>query len=251
MRRELELFTRRLLLAGAACLVLLSAAAAAQETFRLRRASPKYDVTVTVAACGGPEQDGNENTCGGAGTVALTRKGARAPFQTLRLENVEIYKDTVAYNSRGGKHRGLYSEEYGVVFEDFDFDGEQDLAVCNGRNSGYSGPSYDIFLYDRASGRFVRSRRLTELNEGAYLGLFHRDTRRRLLVTYSKSGCCYHETEKFRVVGGRPVLVEKISEDATVTDDAGRSFVVTTTRRRVGRRWVETVRRERIKEENR
>jgi hypothetical protein len=45
------------------------------------------------------------------------------------------------------------------------------------------------------------------------------------------------------------VLVEKVIEDATRTDAAGEGFVLVTTRKRVGRRWVETRKREKLERE--
>ena len=212
--------------------------------FRIERASKRYDLAVRVKECGGPEQNDNPDTCGGPARVSFYRKGAKTPFQILRLPNVEIYRETPAHNPQtSAPPRRLYAEEYGFVFDDFNFDGAEDVAICNGRNSGYGGPSYSVFLFDAKSRKFVGNRRLSELAEGAYLGLFFPDRKKKQLVAHSKSGCCHHETEKYRVVNGRPVLVEKITEQATGRDD-GAFDVVTTTRTRVGRRWVTRVRRE-------
>jgi len=215
-----------------------------EQEFRIERASRKYDLAVRVEECGGSEQNDDPDTCGGPARVSFYRKGAKTPFQILRLPNVEIHRETLAHNPQtSATPRGLYAEEYGFVFDDFNFDGAEDVAVCNGRNSGYNGPSYSVFLFDAKSRKFVENRRLSGLAEGAYLGLFFPDRKRKQLVAFSKSGCCYHETEKYKVVNGRPVLVEKITEQAAGRDD-GAFDVVTTTRRRVGGRWVTRVKRE-------
>jgi hypothetical protein len=144
------------------------------------------------------------------------------------------------------KPRGIYEEEYTVVFDDFDFDGTQDLAICSGRKGGYGGPSYNVYLFDKKANHFVENRRLNRLTENVYLGLFFPDAKRRLLIAYSKSGCCYHETEEYQMVKGRPKLVKKIIEDATAGNG---SIVRVTTKRLVNRKWVSTVRRERINKE--
>lgn len=233
---------RRLCLA--ALLLLPSAAARAQETFRARNVSARYDAAVEVTGCGGAGQDSVGGECSGPGTVSLYRKGSRRPFQVLRLPNLWLERETVAHGPvAGAPPRALYAEEYGLVFDDFNFDGREDLAVCNGRDSGYGGPSYTVFLFEPKSGRFVGNSRLSSLAEGPYLGLFFPDPKKKTLTAYSKSGCCYHETATFKVVGNRPVLVEQVIEDATRTDDAGEGFVMVTTRKRVGRRWVERSRR--------
>jgi hypothetical protein len=247
MSRAAKFKTVRLLL----LLFALSFAArvgAAQETFEIRGASKIYDVTVSVEGCGGEGQNNSADTCSGRARVSISRKGVRKPFQVLTLENVELYTDTLAYNPETSeKPRGLYAEEYSVVFDDFDFNGAQDIAVCNGRNGGYSGPSYNVYLFNKQSNRFVENRRLTELTEGVYLGLFFPDPKKKLLVAYSKSGCCFHQTDKFRVVKNRPVLVESIIEDAFSGEG---KFVTITTKRLVGGRWVKKVRKEKMKEEN-
>lgn len=216
----------------------------AQETLKLDRASREYDVVIRVKACGGEEQRNDANTCNGPALVSLYKKGVRSPVQILSLPNIELYRDTVAYNpTMNKKPRGIYAEEYSVVFDDFDFDGTQDLAICNGRNGGYGSPSYNVYLFDKRSNRFVENRRLTRLTEGVYLGLFFPDAKRHLLIAYSKSGCCYHETEKYQMVSSKPILVEKMIEDATI---GNRDIVKVTTKTFVNGKWVTRVRKEHI-----
>ena len=232
-------------------LLLTAGTARAEETLRVRDASKKYELEVRVAGCGGAERLNDDNNCDGPARVSLYRKGSKAPFQVLRLRNLQLYKDTAAYSPETStKPRGIYAEEYTFVFEDFDFDGEEDLAVCNGRDGGYGGPSYNVYLFDRRSKRFVENRRLSRLTDAPYLGLFFRDPKKRLISVYSKSGCCYHETEVYRLVGGRPVLVEKVTEEATSTEDESEVLVITTTRKRVGGRWVPKTKKEKVKRES-
>ena len=226
-------------------------AASAAETIKVENVSKLYDLEVRVASCGGEGQDNDANRCNGPATVRVFRKGSRAPFQTLRLPNVELYKDTAAYSPEtSAKPRGLYAEEYSFVFDDFNFDGREDLAACNGRDAGYGGPSYTVFLFDARADKFAESRALSRLAGGEYLGLFFTDPKRKTLTAYSKSGCCYHETSVFSVVRGVPVLVEKTVEDATTEGGAPEGFMVVTTRKKVGGRWVVTKKRRKLETEN-
>lgn len=235
-----KLVPRTLLLASLA--LIAARVSHAQESFDVRDALRGYDLKVRVADCG-PE----EHVCAGPAQVRVFKKGASVATQSLSLPSVEVYRETVAHNSETSpKPRGLYAEEYSFVGEDFNFDGLEDLAVCNGRNGGYGGPSYDVFLFDRASRKFVESPRLSELTEGSYLGLFFADPKKRRLTAHSKSGCCYHETDVFRLVNNRPVLVEKVVEDATHGAGAGEGFVLVTTKKRVNGRWVVSRRRRRL-----
>jgi hypothetical protein len=242
MSRTSDARTARALL----LIVLLVSAArvlSAQETFKVAHVLRGYDLTVEMKSCGEDEP----NVCSGAGRVRIFKQGAATAFQVLDLPSIEITRDTVAYSPRvNAKKRGMYAEEYSFIVEDFNFDGREDLAVCNGRNGGYGGPSYNVFLFDPHTRKFVEHRRLSKLTEDGYLGLFFVDPQRKQLVASSKSGCCYHETERYRFVGNRPVLVEKVTEDAHV----GEGFVELTTKRLVRGRWVTTVRKEKIKDDH-
>lgn len=235
-------FSAKTFLLGSLLLLLCGRVSFAQETLEVKNVLRDYDLTVRVKNCGD-----DPNVCSGAARVSVSRKGAGVPLQVLSLPNVEIYRDTVAHNPQmSTKPRELYAEEYSFIADDFNFDGKEDLAVCNGRNGGYGGPSYTVFLFNPRSNRFVENKKLSELAEGVYLGLFFVDAKKKQLVAFSKSGCCYHETEKYKVVANRPVLVEEIIEDAM----GGTGFVVITTKRLVKGRWVKRVQREKIKEEN-
>ena len=227
----------------AALLLLLAARVSpAQETLKVRNALRGYDLTVSLSGCGDEKR-----ACSGPAVIRIHRKGAAVVFQSLSLPNVELYRETVEHNDETSpKPRGLYAEEYSFVVGDFNFDGLEDLAVCNGRDGGYGGPSYNVFLFDRGAGKFVESRRLSGLTDAPYLGLFSPDPKKKRLTAHTKSGCCYHETEVYAFIRNRPVLVEKVIEDATLEGGAGEGFVLVTTKRRVGGRWVVRTKKEKL-----
>jgi hypothetical protein len=178
----------------------------AQETFKIQNASKKYDLFVRVVE--NDAQDRLQGYVKGSARINLYRKGKKHPFQILRLRNIIVSKENTAFNPKiNTKPRGLYAETYSFVFEDFNFDGYEDLAIWNGNNGGYTGPSYNIYLYK--SGKFTLNRKLSELTEGVYLGLFFTEPKKRRLVTFSKSGCCYHETETYKLLNNKPVLTQK------------------------------------------
>jgi hypothetical protein len=100
-----------------------------------------------------------------------------------------------------------------VIHADFDFDGRPDLAIRDGNNSCYNGPSYQVFL--RRGKSFKQSAAFTELAQ-EYCGMFEVDAAHKQLGTYTKSGCCYHGFQSFDVVRGQPRLLEEISEDRSL-----------------------------------
>jgi len=54
--------------------------------------------------------------------VSASKERCSITFQVVNLPNIELYRDTVAYNRPERKTARIYAEEYGVVFDDFDFD---------------------------------------------------------------------------------------------------------------------------------
>jgi hypothetical protein len=213
----------------------------AQETFNIRNASSEYDLKVQVKDCGSGASDNLYDRCSGPGRVSVYRKGAKAPFQVLSLSAIEVYKDRLAFDPElTKKARKPNDDRYSsFIFGDFNFDGMKDLAICNGTNGGYGGQSYTVYLFNSRMNKFVENRQMSELTEASVSGLFSVEAKQRLLVVLGKSGSRYHQTEKYRVVANRPVLVEEIIYDLGDSED----FTVVTTRKLVNGKWVKRERK--------
>ncbi len=112
----------------------------------------------------------------------------------------------------------------------------EDVAICNGTNGSYGGPSYDIYLSSRAAKKFVYNKTFTDL--ASHLGMFVVDEKKKTLLTFDKSGCCWHITERYSVVNNRPVKIFEEVEDATIPDD---SKVKITTKTLVKGKWKTSV----------
>lgn len=213
-------------------LFLFAAAAAAadsfaQENFLLKNASKKFDVKIKIAKC-------EEDICEGKATVYLLKKGTPAPFQTIELPN--MYLELGSDRKPTANLIELYGENNsGIVFDDFNFDGAEDLALRNGNEGAYGGPSYDILLATRPANKFVKNSALTKL-ASENLGLFTLNKGTKTLETFNKSGCCYHETTRYKVVGNRPVKVYVFIEDAM----SGTEKMKLITERLVRGRWKKT-----------
>lgn len=212
----------------------------AQKTLTLRESSRVYDLTVQFSVCG--EDRNNPNRCA-KGRIGFYRKGAETPFQELDLPGIEIHTGRLVYNPQLDRKPRTPNDEYSFVFDDFNFDGKEDFAVCNGRGGGYGGPSYSVFLYNENRKIFVESHRLSKLTLAPYLGLFSVDPEKQHLTAYTKSGCCYQETKVFESGVNRLFLIEEKIEEV----DKVEGVTTITTRKRVNARWINDVRKEKTK----
>ena len=206
----------------------LPASLLAQHEFEITNASKFFDIKITVAGC-------ENGFCRGRSRFAFFKKGLRRPYQTIDHENTLIQLDDdglppVNINL-------LYDTQSVVHIGDFNFDGMEDVAICDGDNGSYGGPSYRVYLSSRKAGKFLFDEAFTKL--GYHLGMFTVDAKEKRLRIFDKSGCCWHVTEEYAVVRGRPVKVFREVEDATIPDEAKVKIV---TRRLLNGKWKETVR---------
>lgn len=199
----------------------------AQQKFELNDASKYFDVKVSVAGC-------DEYSCTGKATFSFYKKGGKTPYQVINLPDtyIQLGEDGTPNVNK----TLLYDEQSVVNIGDFNFDGMEDVAICNGNNGSYGGPSYNVYLSSKAAKKFVYNKEFSALGE--HLGMFEVDTKRKVLQTFDKSGCCWHITEEFSVVNNRLVKVLSIEEDASIPDE---TKVKITTKKLVGGKWKTSV----------
>jgi hypothetical protein len=199
-----------------------------QEQFENKNASKIYDARIEVERCA-------DDVCEGKLKVELIKKSAAKLFQVINLDATQFDRsETELIN---GKQR--YEYQSVIFFEDYNFDGIDDLAIRDGNNSGYGGPSYQVYLFSKRAEKFVRNPSLTDLAQNG-LGMFEVDKKRRILRVSSKSGCCWHQTQEYSVVGNRAKKIFEQTEDAMTYENK----VEITTKRLVNGRWRTKVRYE-------
>jgi len=212
----------------AVLLVQFSASAQVQMQTEL---SPHYSVKIAVENC----EDGY---CRGKATFQLFRKGQKRPFQEfsfadtllqLKPDKKPLQNQTLGYDIQSGLH-----------IADVNFDGQPDLALCDGTQSGYGMPSYQVYLYSAKSQKFIHSPAFSSLARGEYLGMFQIDPKNKRLINFGKSGCCYHFTREFTIKNQIPLLVKEVIEDATGGDG---KTMVTTTSEWIQGKWVKKVKK--------
>lgn len=202
-------------------------------SFKITDGSKLYDAVITVAQC-------EKDTCSGAGKISLYAKGGKQLLQQLASEDLYFYLQDNQKPSVNVIQ--LYNEQSPLIFDDFNFDGRQDLAIRNGNNSSYGGPSYDFYVFNKTRNKFVFSNALTTLTL-ENLGMFQTDHKRQRLITFNKSGCCYHETTQYAVVPGKGLkMVEQLIEDATGINEQ----LKVTHKVLINKRWQQTLKRYKI-----
>ena len=211
------------------CLLLaISAPVFCQKTFELKNASNYFDIKITVGDC-------DESYCNGAASFSFYKKGGTKPYQVIKLPDTLIQLDESG-NAQANVSL-LYDNQSAVNIGDFNFDGMEDVAICDGANGSYGGPSYQVYLSSKAAGKFVLSRAFSEL--GTHLGMFEVNKTTKRLRIFDKSGCCWHVTEEYAVVGNQPRKVFVEEHDATIEDE---TKVKVTTKTLVGGKWQTKVR---------
>lgn len=103
-----------------------------------------------------------------------------------------------------------YGENSVLIYDDFNFDGQKDVAVRDGRYGCYGGPSYQVYL--KKGAKFVHSEAFTELAQG-YCGFFDIDEDSQTLSTMTKSGAAWHQYSEYKVINNKPVTVHIIEEE--------------------------------------
>jgi hypothetical protein len=220
--------------------LLLASPALAQHTFDLKNASKFFDVKINVEKC-------EDDSCTGKASFSFFKKGGAKAYQVITLP--DTYIDTSEGGVPAVNETMLYDKQSVIVVDDFNFDGMEDVAICDGPNGGYGMPSYRIYLSSRAAGKFVHSPAFSDL--GSHLGMFEVDKEDKTLQIMDKSGCCWHESTRYKVIGGRPVKVWVLTEDAQKFDEkANKRIVVTTEKTLVKGRWKTHVTTERVKDDN-
>lgn len=95
-----------------------------------------------------------------------------------------------------------------LIYEDFNFDGMNDLAIQENYSS--KGPSYSIYL---AKGEtFVFDSVFSEIIQGSQ-GSWDLDPETKKIYTRGDGGCCWHSFSTYSIQDGRPVrIVEVINQ---------------------------------------
>lgn len=173
-------------------------------------------------------------------TTEVFSPGWVAVYDLQDRELLKVESEELALELHDGKVlaniRELpYGEQSVLQYLDVNFDGIKDLAIEDGQNSCYHGPSFQVYL--GYNGGFTHSPSLTRLAQ-EYCGLFEVNAAEKKIYTMTKSGCCWHQLSAFEVVNNTPEEREVVEEDFS----SGRYPFGTLTRKHWdGKKMVTTV----------
>ncbi len=195
------------------------------QTFEIKNGSKLYDVQI--------ETQYAQDQIRGKATIRLFKKNSKQVFQTFHSDKLTLTLDEKSQPQVNIAQ--IYDEQSAILFGDFNFDGTQDIAISNGNYGSYGGPVYDIYVFNKTKQKFVLSDELSTLTQ-ENLGMFELDQKRKRLITYNKSGCCYHIRSEYEVVPNKGLLLVREFIEAVVT--AGDKVEVTD-RNLVKGKWKE------------
>lgn len=205
----------------------------AQETIVFKGKSKIYDVKVTYEEC---SDEGEQIICDAPATFYLMKKNQTQVFQSFELAETYV-KFPSKRRQTGGVTTLSGKDGSGVFFQDYNFDGIEDLSLSNGNYRPYGGTTYEVFLFSKKLGKFVKSEELTQLEaENMWVDV---NKKLKYLEAQTKSGCCWHEKTRYRFVGNRLQKFYVFTEEAT---GAGK-WVTLTTERLVRGKWRTSSRR--------
>lgn len=204
-------------------------------------ASRQWDFVLSVASC---NSDVSYLTCEGPGMLDIFAKDSGKLVQHLPAENIFIELDKQGHATTNLIE--MYGDNNsGLVVDDINFDGHDDIALRTGNEGAYGSPSYTVYLYQPTPNTFVKNMALTELGS-ENLGLFDVDPKTKTLTTFTKSGCCWHQSSVWKVDSNQPILIEEITE--AVDMSAEKPTMLITTRKMVNGQWQTAEEREPVRE---
>ncbi len=93
---------------------------------------------------------------------------------------------------------------------DYNFDNINDLYFYNGNNGGYGTPTYCYYIYDKKLNKFIYNQQLEYL--AACMGM-KVDKAKKRIISYAKSGCCWHKQEAYVAKGDTFILMKRLVND--------------------------------------
>jgi len=139
-------------------------------------------------------------------------------IQKIELKDYTI--DDIKYNRVIEANINNYED---LIFEDINFDEKKDLIIRSETSGTYGGSYYDVYLYDKNKGIFILNKDFTDLLQWNLN--FKIAKEKQEIITFNKSGCCYHEEDGWKVTNNILKKAYIISQPASANPADGKDDV--------------------------
>lgn len=106
---------------------------------------------------------------------------------------------------------GIFGFQSIIIFDDFNCDGEKDIAVKTGYLGCYGAPSYNIYMGNNKGG-FDYNQVFSDLTQH-FCGFFTYSCDTKTIETVNKEGSIWHQFQTYNLVNGLPVLAKQVVFD--------------------------------------
>jgi hypothetical protein len=95
-------------------------------------------------------------------------------------------------------------------YRDLNFDHIKDLIFYTGNNGSYMSQTFDYYIFNPDKNKFIFNKQLTEIGSGMGIEI---DTINKRILSFQKSGCCWHQQEGYVFKKDSLILVKKMTID--------------------------------------
>ncbi len=163
-------------------------------------------IAVSIKAQSCNEDSPGIMLCNRSPVVEVAFPGVRA----ISVEPEALYVDSNSTFYHGPLDDTYKKNRHSIILADINGDGHEDVVVWSGKEGGYGGPSYSVYLFDSAQRRLVFNQSLSDITVMAN-GLF--SVKGNLLTSTSGDGCCIHVFDTYELRKDEAVLIERVTED--------------------------------------
>lgn len=204
-----------------------------QQIFTMPHLSQRYDVEMTVAC--------ETDVCNGEGIVRLLAKNTHAMVQEFQSDEIFFIARMPMQPSSTGSIT-IPPDYEPILFADVNFDGNEDIAIPNGRQS-LEYARFDVYLFNATSKKFCFDTTLTALS-GNYEGRWTIDQAKRTF-SFMRRDVTTITIAEYAWISAKPCIIFKSVESRIGNDCI--EIVETSYRTVRGKQVVSKVKKQRLK----
>ncbi len=137
----------------------------------------------------------NPETMSGNSSIVIKEKESKKIIQVITSESFKSFN---------------LNPYLSFQYEDVNFDNINDLIFYTGTNGSYMSPSYDYYIFNPTQKKFIFNKQLTDLGLGMGIEI---DAKNKRILSFEKSGCCWHQQEGYIYQEDSLVLVKRMIVD--------------------------------------